>query len=196
MKRRLEDRAALSPEDPAEGRAAGALGKIFSAALLALPLYLFVLQSVTVEGASMEPRLTESDRLFVNRLGTLLGRAPERFDVVVAENPAVPGTSMVKRVVGRPGERIRVDEAGRLFVNGRAVEDPYRATATGIRRSRPVEVALGPDEYFLLGDNREFSTDSRELGPVRADAIHGVVALRYWPLSAIGTVGDGDGASR
>ena len=187
--------------DAAEARRArGALRKLFFAALIAPVLYVFVLESVTVQGSSMEPRLAESDRVIVNKLvyeleglpseRFSLGRRARRGDVVVLENPVLPGTSMVKRVVGCPGERVRVDPVGRVSVDGRPLEESYVAPPTGMLRSEPVEAALGPDEYFLLGDNREFSTDSRQLGPFKASAIRGEVTLRYWPLSALGFVGN------
>ena len=179
-------------DEPQERALPALLRRLFFASLVAACLFLWVVQSATIAGASMEPRLGENDRVLVNKLlygldgfpseRFSLGRRPRRGDVVVANNPLVPGSTLIKRVVGCPGERLRVDEHGRVFVDGAELEEPYAAKATGIRRRHPVDVTLGPEEYFLLGDNREFSTDSRDLGPIAAAEILGAVSLRYWPI--------------
>jgi signal peptidase I len=122
-----------------------------------------------VQGRSMVPALLPGQFLIAAR-----PRRIRRGDVVVVRF-SQPGIDAVKRVVGLPGERVRV-VAGRAEVNGRPLNEPHAhgAGASG-------EWSLGADEYLVLGDNREGSTDGRAYGPARRDAIVGVVRFRYWP---------------
>lgn len=159
----------------------------FSAALaLAILLRVLVLSLARIKGSSMLPTLKSGDWTFVWRLPYLWGR-PKRFDVVICHFPGrrvkrlpfLP-QSFVKRVVGLPGETLEVIE-GVLHVDGQPVAEPFLDPAhTRFFRSRP-PITLGPDEYYVLGDNRDSSNDSRRVGPLRRRAIVGRVVCVLWP---------------
>ena len=128
------------------------------------------LEPVLVRGGSMRPTLEPGQRIAV----APLVRPPARGDlVVVARGQRL---EVVKRVVGLPGERVRL-RGGRLEVDGAAVPEPYLATPG----AGELDLRLGSAEYLVLGDHRAASTDSRDFGPIGADAILGRVAFAYWP---------------
>lgn len=134
-----------------------------------------VLQSVEVSGASMVPTLHDADHYFLNRL-VYEFRAPHRGEIVVVKDPT-DGAYCVKRVVGLPGEKLYFDN-GRLFVNGRELNEPYLpgGTMTFTPEAAQKElVVCGKDRYYVLGDNRNNSFDSRYYGPVSRDNILGVI---------------------
>jgi signal peptidase I len=142
------------------------------------------LEPVLVEGDSMRPTLRPGQRLAVGPLD----RPPRRGELVVVRRAASPDPSaleMVKRVVGLPGERVRL-VGGRLQVDGVAVAEPYlgaMGTGAGAPRAgaRDLDVRLGEDQYLVLGDHRAASTDGRDFGPVPAAALAGRVRFAYWP---------------
>ena len=143
--------------------------------LLALLLRRFVCMLVRVKGRSMQDTLHDGDFMLALRYG-LFGRI-RRFDVVICRYPGRKG-HFVKRVVGLPGERVSMEE-GALYVNGEAVAEdfPLRKSLRGFE-----ERTLGPDEYFVLGDNRPCSHDSRRIGPIHRSAIVARVCCVFWPL--------------
>lgn len=142
------------------------------------PLLAFLTaRRVIVRGWSMHPTLSPGERVLFDRLAYRLG-PPARGDVVLARHSARPGRRMVKRVAALPGDTVAVD-GGRCWVNGTpAAGEP----ADG---DPPPGRPLGDGEYLLLGDAAEFSTDSRELGPVSRGAIEGRAWLVYWPPRAM-----------
>jgi signal peptidase I len=132
------------------------------------------LEPMLVKGDSMRPTLRPGQRIAV----APLVRPPARGDLVVLARPAGRrDLELVKRVVGLPGERVRLG-AGGLEVDGRAVPEPYLA---GGSPAVELELRLGPAEYLVLGDHRAASTDGRDFGPVGADALLGRVRFAYWP---------------
>jgi signal peptidase I len=132
------------------------------------------LEPMLVKGDSMRPTLRPGQRIAV----APLVRPPARGDLVVLARPAGPrDLEVVKRVVGLPGERVRLG-AGGLEVDGQAVPEPYLAAGPG---PGELELRLGPAEYLVLGDHRAASTDGRDFGPVGADALLGRVRFAYWP---------------
>ncbi|HEY4725288.1 MAG TPA: signal peptidase I [Actinomycetota bacterium] len=129
------------------------------------------LEPMLVKGGSMRPTLGPGQRIAV----APLVRPPARGDLVVLRSPR--HLEVVKRVVGLPGERVRL-VAGRLEVDGQSVPEPYLAGPTS---SGELDLQLGPAEYLVLGDHRAASTDGRDFGPVGADALVGRVRFAYWP---------------
>ena len=132
------------------------------------------LEPMLVSGGSMRPTLDPGQRIAV----APLVRPPARGDLVVVASPRSTGNlEVVKRVVGLPGERVRL-AAGRLEVDGAPVPEPYLAVPPA---SGELELELGPAQYLVLGDHRAASTDGRDFGPVGADALLGLVRFAYWP---------------
>jgi signal peptidase I len=145
----------------------------------------FLYQPVRVEGTSMLPRLEDSDRLCINKFVYHFS-AIERGDVVVFHYPRDPEKSYIKRVIALPGDRLRIDH-GQVIVNGkRLIEDyvprEYRDTDSYAETVVPVGF------YFMLGDHRNISWDSRKFGPVERDLIYGKAVFVYWPTKDAGVV--------
>ncbi len=146
---------------------------------------MFLFQPFKVEGASMQPALVDHERILVNKLIYRL-RPVERGDVVVFWFPGDPHRSFVKRVIGVPGDRVTIRN-GQVFVNGDVLDEPYLISPH--RRGdhhRPVTVREG--HYFVLGDHRTVSNDSRAWGQVPERLILGKAVLRYWPPQRMGTI--------
>ncbi|MGB8029392.1 MAG: signal peptidase I [Terracidiphilus sp.] len=145
----------------------------------------FLYQPVRVEGTSMLPRLEDSDRLFINKF-VYHFTAIDHGDVVVFHYPRDPEKSYIKRVIALPGDQLRVDH-GRVFVNGKALREAY--VPPEYRDSRSVaEITLLPDEYYVMGDHRSISSDSRDFGPVDRSLIYGKAVFIYWPARDAGVV--------
>jgi signal peptidase I len=161
------------------------------ALMIAALVVVFVVQPVKVEGTSMLPRLHDGERIFVNKLiyYAEYGWAPkiERGDIVVFWYPNDPSKSYIKRVIGLPGEVVEVRE-GTVFINGAVLEEKYLdpgENAAGATLT-PKEVTL--NYYFVMGDNRDNSSDSRSWGLVPKKYIYGKALLRYWPPSAASVI--------
>jgi len=157
------------------------------AALLALFILVFLFQPFRVEGVSMMPRFTDRERVIVDKLSYRLGDI-RRGDVVVFWFPEEPSKSFIKRVVGLPGDRVEI-RRGVVFLNGVPLTEPYRFGPPRAREERP-EVVVAPGYYYVLGDHRDRSFDSRFWGLVPERYIYGKVVLSYWPPERIGLVGD------
>ena len=174
--------------EPAARRAAGwklwMRDLLFSAAASVL-IITFLYQPVRVEGTSMLPRLVDQDRLFINKF-VYHFEAIERGDVVVFHYPRDPQKSYIKRIIAIPGDRLRIDE-GRVYVNGKALSEPYIPQEYRDTRSLDAMV-IPPNEYYVMGDHRSISLDSREFGPVDRDLIYGKAAFIYWPTQDVGVV--------
>lgn len=145
----------------------------------------FLYQPVRVEGTSMLPRLEDSDRLFINKFVYHFS-AIERGDVVVFHYPRDPEKSYIKRVIALPGDRLRIDE-GDVWVNGHKLDESYVPEEYRDLRSLP-ETRLAPLTYFVMGDHRSISSDSREFGPVDRKLIYGKASFVYWPTRDAGLV--------
>src|SRR5215475_10161591 len=142
-------------------------------------IIIFLYQPVKVEGTSMMPSLEDQERIFVNKFVYRL-EPIQRGDVVVFRYPRDPSKSFIKRVIGVAGDRVQIDE-GRVFVNGREVDEDYVPRAYADERSYP-ELVVPPDSYFVLGDHRSLSNDSRDFGPVNETYIYGKAVFGYWPM--------------
>lgn len=161
--------------------------------LIAIVLIVFIYQPVKVEGTSMEPGLSDQERIFINKFTYSFGLGQiERGDTVVFWYPLdeTRTKSYIKRVIGLPGDHIRID-AGQVYVNGRALAEDYvpkefRDTLSWPTDTRGVERTVPDGNYFVLGDHRSQSSDSRAWGYVPRADIYGKAVFVYWPLDKMG----------
>jgi signal peptidase I len=159
--------------------------EILETVLLTVVLFL-VINTVTgrsqVNGSSMEPTLHNGQYLITSKI-TYWIHPPERGDIIVLHPPNNSGEDYIKRIVGLPGERIEVRD-GKIWVEGVALDEPYIASAP----KYPGTWTLGEEEYLVLGDNRNDSSDSHIWGPLEGDRIVGKAWLSYWPPEHWGIV--------
>jgi signal peptidase I len=148
-------------------------------------IIIFIYQPVKVEGISMMPLLDDQERIFVNKFVYRL-EPIERGDIVVFRYPPDPSKSYIKRVIGIAGDRIRIDN-GQVYVNGAALDEDYVPPVYTDARSYP-ETIVPAHSYFVLGDHRSMSSDSREFGSVNQSYIYGKAVFGYWPMDKLGRV--------
>ena len=151
----------------------------------------FVRQRTEVEGASMENTLHNEDNLIVDKLSYRF-HDPERFDIIVFPFQFQDNTYYIKRIIGLPGETVQIMDDGSIYINGEKLEENYGMEVikpeTIGRAAEPIE--LGDDEYFVMGDNRNNSSDSRTdmVGNIKRENIIGKAWLRIWPVSDFGVL--------
>ena len=144
----------------------------------------YVAQRTVVDGGSMETTLYDGDNLILNRLAYRFSD-PERYDIVVFP---VDDEYYIKRVIGLPGENVDISD-GKVMINGKELtSDVYGREPIEYTGMEEVPVTLGEDEYFCMGDNRNNSTDSRDIGPVARKRLEGKVWIRIYPFNKIGHV--------
>ena len=148
-------------------------------------IIVFLYQPVRVEGTSMLPMLEDQDRLFINKMAYRVGEI-HRSDVVVFLYPHDHEKSYIKRVIAVPGDDLRIDH-GRVYVNNRRISEGYVPARYADDRSMP-EMIIPERQYFLMGDHRSISSDSREFGPVDRSLIYGKAAFVYWPVDQVGVI--------
>ena len=146
-------------------------------------IIIFLYQPVKVEGTSMMPSLDDQERIFVNKF-VYHWEPIERGDIVVFRYPRDPSKSYIKRVIGVAGDQIRID-SGQVYVNGEALEEDYVPPTYTDERSYP-EIVVPAHSYFMLGDHRSMSNDSRDFGPVKENYIYGKAVFGYWPMDKLG----------
>lgn len=146
-------------------------------------IIIFLYQPVKVEGTSMMPSLDDQERIFVNKFVYRL-EPIERGDIVVFRYPRDLSKSFIKRIIAVAGDRVRID-GGRVYVNDQPLEEDYVADAYTDSRSYS-EIVVPPHSYFVLGDHRSMSNDSRDFGPVNARFIFGKAVFGYWPVEKLG----------
>jgi signal peptidase I len=168
----------------------GPLGWLRDVALsvvLAVILIVFIYQPVKVEGTSMMPTLIEGERIFINKITYTLGSGRiDRGDTVVFWYPLDPSKSYIKRVIGVPGDIIEMSR-GDLYVNGRGFAEPYVPDEYRDKYTMPKTV-VPMDKYFVMGDHRSSSNDSRAWGMVDRKNIYGKAVFVYWPFDKMGAV--------
>jgi signal peptidase I len=160
---------------------------LFLSVLIAIVVILFLYQPVKVEGTSMQPSLDNNERIFINKFVYRFGISDiGRGDTVVFLYPGDPTKSYIKRVIGIPGDVIEIDD-GNVIVNSKPLAEPYVAedNRDRIPMSRKI---VPPDQYFVLGDHRSSSNDSRSWGWVPRQNIYGKAVFVYWPLQELGAV--------
>jgi signal peptidase I len=161
------------------------LRDVFFSIILAMFIVTFLYQPVRVEGTSMAPDLHDRDRVFINKLAYRIGSV-HRQDVVIFHYPNDPSKTYIKRVIARPGDLLRIDR-GRVYLNGDLLNEPYVAPMYRDDRSLP-ETRIPAGEYFVMGDHRNISSDSRDFGPVARSFIYGKAMFVYWPTEEAGWV--------
>src|SRR5881275_1358066 len=176
------------PEKPRTTRRAGTLFSawmrdlIISLAISAF-IIVFLYQPVKVEGTSMMPSLDDQERIFVNKFVYRI-ESIQRGDIVVFRYPRDPQKSFIKRVIGVAGDHVRIVD-GHVLLNGKMLVEDYVPTVYQDDRSYS-EVVVPPDSYFVLGDHRSLSNDSRDFGPVDSSYIYGKAVFGYWPVEKVG----------
>jgi signal peptidase I len=170
---------------------------IIFAAVMAVLIVVFVVQPVKVEGTSMQPRLENDERIFVNKFEYTFSSI-KRGDIIVFWFPDDPTKSFIKRVIGLPDDSIDMDASGHLTINGEPKDEPYLAPERnqsarsrwnqGPYTSAGHQVRVKAHYYFVMGDNRDASNDSRSWGLVPEKYIYGKAMFRYWPLPRIGSL--------
>jgi signal peptidase I len=192
QKKMAGDTAAPSDQSPG-GQAAthakpfvsGWLRDIIISLAVSAFFIIFLYQPVKVEGTSMMPTLQDQERVFINKFVYKL-EPIERGDVIVFRYPRDPAKSYIKRVVALAGDRVRIED-GSVFVNDHRLREPYVPDVYEDGRSYP-ETVVPPHAYFVLGDHRNLSNDSRDFGPVDEDFIYGKAVFGYWPVAKLGTL--------
>ncbi len=147
----------------------------------------YVGQRTQVSGGSMESTLSNEDHLLVDKISYRF-HDPERFDIIVFPFQYDKETYYIKRIIGMPGETVRIDEEGNIYIDEELLEEDYGREVIE-NPGRAVEpITLGDDEYFVMGDNRNNSSDSRDpsVGNIHRDDIIGRAFIRIWPLSKFG----------
>ena len=170
---------------------------IVIALVISLLLKNYVMTLAKVDGESMEPTLQNADRLYVNRVMY----KPEKGDVIIFEPASDPGRPYIKRVIATEGDTVYIDfMTGDVYVNDEIIDEPYIAQPTNLvgsyiyrlmqnaEYSRENPIVVEKDKVFVMGDNRNASKDSREIGQVPNDEIIGHAVFRFWPLNNMGSV--------
>ena len=146
-------------------------------------IIIFLYQPVKVEGTSMMPSLDDQERIFVNKFVYRL-EPIQRGDIVVFRYPRDTSKSYIKRVIGLAGDHIRIDD-GLVYVNEKPLDEDYVPAAFADNRSYP-ETIVPANSFFVLGDHRSMSNDSRDFGAVRETFIYGKAVFGYWPVDKLG----------
>jgi signal peptidase I len=146
----------------------------------------YVGERTQVSGESMYPTLSDGDNLIVDKISYRF-TDPSRFDIVVFPFKYQEGTYYIKRIIGLPGETVQIQD-GVIYINGKQLKESYGSEAIKNPGLASDAITLGQDEYFVLGDNRNNSADSREpsVGTIAKEDIVGRAVLRIWPVSSIG----------
>lgn len=159
------------------------LRDIFISLAVSAFFIIFLYQPVKVEGTSMMPTLEDQERVFINKFVYRL-ESIHRGDVVVFRYPRDTSKSYIKRVIAIPGDRVRIED-GLVYVNDRRLSEDYVPPTYEDLRSYS-ETVVPPHSYFVLGDHRNLSNDSRDFGPVDESYIYGKAVFGYWPFTKLG----------
>lgn len=153
-------------------------------------IYLFVMSPQEINGASMEPNFHNGEYILTNKVEYKF-REPKRGDVVIFKSPRNKEIDFIKRVIGMPGDRVSLRN-NMFYVNGVALEEPYLSPGIyifgGSYLRENDEVIVPPGTYFVVGDNRQHSSDSREFGPIAKEDFIGKALLRYFPFTRMGFI--------
>ena len=149
----------------------------------------FVGQRTEVIGSSMEPTLQSADNLIVEKI-TYRFRNPQRYDIIVFPYKYLKKTYYIKRIIGLPGEKVYIDSEGNIYINDELLEESYGKETILNAGLASTPITLGDDEYFVMGDNRNDSQDSRDpsVANIKRDDIIGRAWVRIWPFSKFGKI--------
>lgn len=149
----------------------------------------YVGQRTNVSGASMEPTLHDGDNLIVDKISYRF-EEPQRFDIIVFPFRYKEKTYYIKRIIGLPGETVYIDEEGHIYIDGEVLEESYGKEVIEDPGRAYEPITLGEDEYFVMGDNRNNSSDSRDpvVGNIHRDELIGKAWMRIWPFNKIGMI--------
>jgi signal peptidase I len=163
------------------------LRDVVGAVLLAVFVIVFVYRPVKVEGTSMMPNLDDEERIFINQFTYRFGISDiKRGDTIVFWYPNDPSKSYIKRVIALPGERVSIDD-GEVYINRRPLAEPY--LPDDYRDHSSMEPSyVPPNSYFVLGDHRASSNDSRVWGSVPRNLVFGKAVFAYWPVDKLGSL--------
>ena len=152
-------------------------------------LITFVGQRTSVSGSSMEPTLSNNDQLILDKISYRFSE-PQRFDIIVFPFQYAEKTLYVKRIIGLPGETVQIDLQGNIYINGQILNEDYGKETINFAGLAVEPITLGDDEYFVMGDNRNNSSDSRDpsVGNIRRSNIIGKAWVRIWPLNKFGVL--------
>lgn len=152
-------------------------------------LITFVGQRTSVSGSSMEPTLSNNDQLILDKISYCFSE-PQRFDIIVFPFQYAEKTFYVKRIIGLPGETVQIDLQGNIYINGQILNEDYGKETINFAGLAVEPITLGDDEYFVMGDNRNNSSDSRDpsVGNIRRSNIIGKAWVRIWPLNKFGVL--------
>lgn len=157
--------------------------------LITFLLIHYVGQRTRVKGSSMESTLSDGDNLIVDKISYRF-HDPERFDIIVFPYQYAEKTYYIKRIIGLPGETVQIDDEGNIYINGDILEESYGLEVIKNPGLAAEEITLDEDEYFVLGDNRNNSSDSRaaDVGTINRDNIIGKAWFRIYPFDKIGLI--------
>jgi signal peptidase I len=185
---------AVAANQPRTSAGSSFLREVAEVILLAVILYIgisFAVQTVHVEGLSMFATLDDNDYLIANKIDYRL-HAPQRGDIIILRPPNNNSTDFIKRVIALPGERLLIRD-GVVYINGHRLVEPYLPEAWVVFNNWPATgssngTVIPPNQYFVMGDNRNKSQDSRYFGPIGRDRIDGRAWFRIWPLDHFGDI--------
>jgi signal peptidase I len=183
---------AIAAPQPRASTASSLLRELAEVVVLAVILYFgisFAVQTVHVEGLSMFATLDDNDYLIADKIAYRL-HAPQRGDIIILRPPTDDSKDFIKRVIALPGERLLI-QGGVVFINGHKLDEPYLPEAWTSQANWAVDTGgtvIPPNQYFVMGDNRNRSQDSRTFGPIGRDRIDGRAWFRIWPLNNFGNI--------
>lgn len=194
----MEEQAEKTADESSRGgrffREAWEIARVLLISLaIVVPIRYFIAQPFVVRGASMEPTFTDREYLIIDEASYYF-REPKRGEMIVLRYPRDPRQFFIKRIIALPGERVKIEKGRVMIVNaaypeGFTLQEPY-LDPPGRATHPEMETALGAEEYFVLGDNRDFSSDSRLWGALPRDMVVGRAVFRAWPVGRFGPVAD------
>ena len=182
---------AVAAPQPRASTASSLLRELAEVVVLAIILYFgisFAVQTVHVEGLSMFATLDDNNYLIADKIAYRL-HAPQRGDIIILRPPTDDSKDFIKRVIALPGERLLI-QGGVVFINGHKLDEPYlpEAWTSQANWGGDAGMVIPPNQYFVMGDNRNRSQDSRTFGPIGRDRIDGRAWFRIWPLNNFGNI--------